>query len=446
MNGLTAALAKFVAAADGLDIPADAIEIAKSGFIDTAATMTAGRHQRVVEILIGLSQPGDEASILFGLRRASARDAALVNGAAGHVLDYDDVALLGHPSVVLVPAVLAEAERLGASGADALRAYVVGYEVWAELAWREPDPLHVKGWHPTTVLGTIGAAAAVAALNRFDEDQAANALAIAASLSGGLVANFGTMTKSMQVGLAAAHGIDAVRMAEAGLTGAHDAIEHPAGFLSAISPKGSAERTAPAPSLGQTFAILEQRLSVKKYPMCYATHRAIDGVIDLATANDLKAGDVKEVCVTFSPTQASILRNHAPVTGLEAKFSIEHAVAAALLDRAVGFSQLTDAYVGRPEVRELFPKVRTELVDTNSPGETGAALTERVVIETNDGRRFDSGEIRFARGHAQSPLPPGGLAAKFLDCTADAEWFDHRRLLEQLEHMESLNGIRTLAA
>ena len=118
---------------------------------------------------------------------------------------------------------------MNVSGLDALRAYVVGYEVWAELFSRESDQYHLKGWHPTGVLGCVAAAAAVATLHKLNVEQTQRALAIAASLASGLVANFGTMTKPYHAGRAAAHGIEAVRLAILGMTAAPDVFEHPAG-------------------------------------------------------------------------------------------------------------------------------------------------------------------------------------------------------------------------
>ena len=174
----------------------------------------------------------------------------------------------------------------------------MGYEVWAELFSREQDPYHLKGWHPTAVLGTVGAAAAVAHLNRLSAERCRHALALAASMACGLVANFGTMTKPLHAGRAAAAAIDAVRLAAAGLTAAPDAIEHHAGYLAALSPNGRVDRQSPATGLGRKLRILDSGLSIKKYPMCYATHRVIDGVLDLARANRLRAEDVKEVRAT----------------------------------------------------------------------------------------------------------------------------------------------------
>src|SRR5690606_34228890 len=162
--------------------------------------------------------------------------AALVNGMAAHILDYDDVALDGHPSAVLVPAILAQAEAGSVGGAQMIEAYVAGFEVWAELQAREPGHLHEVGLHPTAVFGAVAAAAACASLRRLDAAGAAAAMAMAASMSAGLVANFGTMTKSFQVGRAAQSGVIAARLAQAGMTASPDALEHDSGFLAALSP------------------------------------------------------------------------------------------------------------------------------------------------------------------------------------------------------------------
>ena len=208
MSGLTAALAHFVAD-PGIDVLSDdLLRLVKPGFIDSVATMLAGRDEPVVGVVRKFAAARrsalQESRLLFGKDHISAADAALINATAAHALDYDDVALAGHPSAVLVPAILAAGEPLGVSGMTALRAYLVGYEVWAELLSREPSPYHVKGWHPTAVLGTVGAAAAVAHLHGLNVTQVTNALSIAASMASGLVANFGTMTKPLHAGRAAA--------------------------------------------------------------------------------------------------------------------------------------------------------------------------------------------------------------------------------------------------
>ena len=447
MTSLTDSIAHFVSV--GTEVPAEAARIVRTGFIDTVATMIAGRDEPVVGIVrrfvAARRSTAREARVLFGAEMAAAPDAALINATAGHALDYDDVALGGHPSTVMVPALMAEGEHLGSSGADVVRAYLVGYEVWAELLSREPDAYHLKGWHPTGVLGTVGAAAAVAHLHKLPAADCRHALSLAASMASGLVANFGTMTKPLHAGRAAACAIEAVRLAAMGLTAAPDAFEHHAGYLAALSPKGRADRDSPA-HLGRELRILDAGLSIKKYPMCYATHRVIDAVLDLATAHNVNAADVRAVNASIGVAQASMLRNHAPVTGLEAKFSLEFAVAAALVARKVGLAQLTDGFVAEAPVREAMGKVHIATVDTHCPLEPVFALTDRVELELHDGRKLDSGEVRFARGNAKLPLRESDLKAKFFDCAAGAASFDASAVYEGLSTLGAQTSLRHIGA
>jgi len=442
--GLTQTLGEFVARR--LDASDDALRIAKRGFIDTLATMLAGRDEPVVTIVREFVRErrshASDASVLLGAERASTADAALINCTAAHALDYDDVALGGHPSAVLVPAVLAEGESLGASGAEVLCAYLVGYEVWAELASREPDPYHEKGWHPTAVLGTVGAAAASAYLHKLPAGACANALALAASMASGIVANFGTMSKPLHVGRAAACGIEAVRLTMLGLTASPDAIEHHAGFLAALSPARRADRSVAVVPMGEHLRILDAGLSIKRYPMCYAAHRTIDGILDIVAAHGIGPDDVDEAHVTIGTTQASMLRNHAPANALEAKFSIEFAVASALVARSVGMRELTDEFVCRAPVRQAMDKVTVQTVDTRCPVEPVFSFADRVVLRLRDGTTLDSGEIRFARGNAMLPLSASELKAKFLDCTGNAHAAGLYELLAELESVDNVCKLR----
>jgi len=449
MEGLTSELARFVAQPGFDGVPGEATRIIRSGFVDTIAAMLAGSEEPVTRLVHAHVRAKRsalaEASVLLSEERAGAADAALINGVAGHALDYDDVALAGHPSAVLVPAVLAEGEAVGATGMAAIRAYLIGYEVWAELIGRESDAHHTKGWHPTGVFGTVAAAAAAANLRGLDQEKARHALAIAASLASGLTANFGTMTKPLHAGRAAANGIEAVRLAQAGMTASADALEHAGGLLAALSPRGNVDRARPAAHLGKELAILELGLSVKKYPMCYGTHRVIDGVLDLARANHVQADDVEHVQARIGVAQAAMLRNHAPVTGLEAKFSLEFAVASALVAGKVGLEELTDGFVAQPKVRDLMERLSVETTDARCPLDPAFGFSDRVVLELRDGRKLDSGEIRFARGNSQLPLRDDELRAKFMDCANVAGYADAAALFDQLSELGSLASVGELA-
>jgi 2-methylcitrate dehydratase PrpD len=449
MIRLTETLAQFASGPAFTAAPEAAARIIRNGFIDTLATMAAGRNEPVVRIVRqhveARRSNAPESSVLLGAERLPAQDAALINGTAAHALDYDDVALAGHPSAVLVPALLAEGEAIGASGAELMRAYLVGYEVWGELVSRDADPYHLKGWHPTAVLGTVGAAAALACLRGLSVDVCRNAIALSASMAAGLVANFGTMTKPFHAGRAAASAVDAVRLAQRGMTASPDAIEHHAGFLGAISPKGNLDLERSTDGLGRSLRLLDAGLSVKKYPICYATHRVIDGVIDLARDENLRPEDVGSVHASIGVAQASMLRNHAPETALEAKFSLEFAVASALVARAVGRAQLSDEFVNSQPVRQAMKRVEISTVQTTCPIEPAFAYSDRVRIRLKDGRTLDSGEIRFARGNAKLPLGEGELKAKFFDCVAGAEHIDADALYARLMALDGVRDVRELA-
>ena len=449
MSGLTEQLAEFVAHPGRLALDDKVLTTVRTGFVDTIGVMLAGRDEPVTHIVRKFVEARhstrQDARLLLGPHRAATRDAALVNGAAGHALDYDDVGLMGHPSAVLVPALLAEGEHAHLSGATLMRAYVVGYEVWAELCSRDQDRLHLKGWHPTAVFGVVAAAAAVASTRKLDAATISNALAIAASMAGGLTANFGSMTKPFHAGQAAANGIDAVDLAQAGMSASGDVFEHRAGYLTALSPTGRADRDTPASDLGKVLRIATMGLAVKKYPMCFATHRTLDAILDLVNAHDLKPGHVTQVRATIGRAQASMLRNHAPVTGLEAKFSLEFAVAAALVSRKVGLAELTDTYVNRPEVRSIYGRVQISTTDTVSPPEPTLAASDRVVVETADGKVFDSGEVAGTRGDANSPVSREEMRVKFLDCVTGAPGIDGEALFENLMQLGSISDVGTLA-
>jgi 2-methylcitrate dehydratase PrpD len=414
---LTQELGRFVANLSFEKLPAEAIEIARTGFIDTIATMIAGAHDAAPQLLRkGLQPAPGAASLYFSGETATAPEAAWINGTAGHALDYDDVGCRGHVSTVLVPAILAEAETLGLGGHEMFAAYVAGYETWAELSRRDPGHHHRKGWHPTGIFGAIGAGAACANLRRLDPARATMAIALSASQAGGIMANFGTMTKPFHAGRAAHAGLVSARLAELGFTAAADALEHPQGFLSAVSPDGNPDRDGPCPAFGEDWHILKQRLSIKKYPACYCTHRGLDGMLDLLAQRPLKPADIARITVSISDTHALILRNHQPQTGLEAKFSMQFAMAAAVISRRASLGEYTDEFVRRPDAQDLMRRVSITTNQDYDPVQVGASVYDQITVELINGETVLSEKVRRARGHAELPLGEAELFDKFRAC------------------------------
>jgi 2-methylcitrate dehydratase PrpD len=444
--GLTRALGEFAAGLRSGAIPREAQQIACTGFIDCIGVMIAGRNEAPVRAAAEVYLPARDSGhshITFTSRRAEAPAAAMVNGTAAHVLDFDDVSMRGHPSAAMVPAIIAEAEELDAPGEALIAAYVAGYETWAELNRREPDPLHGEGWHPTAIYGTLAAAAACANLRRLSATQASHAIALAASQASGLTANFGSSSKSFHVGRASSTGILCARLAAAGATGADDVLEHPNGFLSAFSPVGRCIRNDVTVPLGTSWRITESRLSIKRYPVCYGAHRAIDAMIDLRNRVGFNGRDVAAITVKIGATQAGMLRIESPRDPLEAKFSIQFCIAAAALAGHVGFAQLSDVFLRGQDTRRLMGLVEVivdETVDQNLPN---YSPFDEVSVTLNDGTQHQSEPVARPKGHSSRPLMPAELRAKFDDCVGDALPADARdRLYSSLQNLADAPGAR----
>lgn len=443
---LTRSIAEFVATWPAQDVPDACLKVAKLGMVDCVAVLMAGSSEPAVKIVSQTLKGSatDSAPEIPAGRRLDAADAALVNGVAAHALDYDDVGIDGHPSAVLVPAILAASYSRGTSGRDALIAYVVGYEVWAYLRSLEPGQLHDRGFHPTAIWGAVASAAACVRIYALSAEQAVHALGIAASMASGLVANFGSMTKPFHAGRAAQAGVLACRLASAGFTASPDSLENPSGYLQAHSPTGRCSFADPKGSLGTKWQILTQGLNVKRYPVCYGAHRVIDGVLALAENHNIQPESVARVDARIGATQAVMLKNHAPTTGLEAKFSLEFAVAIALTCGPVSLVHLTEAYVARPEVRELMAKVHITTTPEVLP-DLPFAPEDEVSITLRSSQRYEHPPIAHAKGSWQMPLSNAELSQKFLACTEPVIGSGQaKELLDQLFEIERLASVKDL--
>jgi 2-methylcitrate dehydratase PrpD len=379
--------------------------------------------------------------------RTSAEGAALINGVSGHALDYDDVSVSvrGHPSVVVLPAALAAAQSVGASGRALLEAFVAGVEVMAKLG-RAIGPAHYRaGWHATSTLGTLASAVAAGKLLGLDAGRLEHALAIAVSEASGSRQNFGTMTKPFHPGHAARCGVHAARLAQKGMLGDPTAIEGPVGFF-AMFAFGEARPGDVVDALGAPFDLVSPGFSVKKYPCCFATHRAADGVLDLAAEHGIRPNDVAAVTVTVPVGGRQPLIHDRPETGLQGKFSMQYVIAAALLDRGLGFDSFSDAAVQRPEAQALLrlvtvvedPAIRA----SDNPMEEGYVTVD---VRTKAGPRFLR-KIDHPRGSPALPLRREDLVAKFRDCAArvlDPVSVD--RALTSLDAIESVRDVNALA-
>lgn len=416
---LTQDYATFAANWQSHAIPAESMEVARLGFTDCVGVMLAGRNEDAVKRISGyvLAQGATPKSRMVGAaKQVSMVQAGLVNATAAHALDYDDFAFSNHPSAVLVPTVLAAADARGnVSGRQMVAAYLVGYEVWADLMLREKDLFYDKGWHPTAVLGPIGAAAAASVVLGLNASQAKDALALAASDSGGVFENFGTMAKPWHGGRAAAAGLNAAGLAQAGLVASTTALEGKFGLLRALSPRGEVDLETPS-RVGQVWRSSTMRLNIKKYPTVGASQRCIDAVLALNQREKLDPFRVTKIVAHISERHAAVMPYHLPQDALQAKFSLEFAIASALVYSAVGFEQLEDAAVCLPAIQRLMSLVATITTTEFEPDWRDAAPFDIVYFMLDDGRVVSTPEVRRATGHADTPLSNQALWGKFLGC------------------------------
>jgi 2-methylcitrate dehydratase PrpD len=442
---LTAELGAFVAGIRYEALPAEALPIVRRAFTDTVGVMLLGTFEPVTAVVrqaVIAPTTRPEARACLSNLRLTTQDAALLGGAAAHAIDYDDQSLTGHPSAVMLPAILAEGERLEADGRALVAAYVAGYEVWADLVRRDTG-YHRRGWVPTNVFGVIGAAAACAALNRLSPERAATALAIAATHAGGLTTTLGTMTKPYQAGRAARDGVVAAKLAAAGMTGGPETFEHVQGFLTAFSP-GTPDR-APFAGLGRDWYIPRNGLCIKMHPTCYFMHRSFEAARRLVAGRGIRPTDVAEVNLTMGRGEAVVMPHHRPRTATEARFSGEFAMAAGIVLGRMGVAELTDAVVQRADMQDFYPKVRIDTIEERDPREPAMAPYARVQIRLADGTLLDSGQVTHIHGHAWDPITADEQWTKFQECTARTHTqAAARTLFDMLQQVETLASARAL--
>jgi 2-methylcitrate dehydratase PrpD len=415
--GATEKLAQFVVGTSYDSLPEEVVTAAKRAVLDTLAVTVAGCREEAAAIITAyvreLGAAGEAGVVGSGFQTA-ASEAALANGTLAHALDYDDVSIsmLGHPSAPLLPAVLAIAEKTGAPGKDIIAAFVLGFEVECKVGSAIGAGHYARGWHPTATLGTLGAATACAKLLRSDLATTRAALGIAASLAGGSRQNFGTMSKPLHAGIAARNGVVAASLAARGFTADASIIEAPLGFLHLFG-VGDHDGEKAAASLGQPFDIISPGISVKLYPCCYASHRAVDAALQLQKETDIEGPRIARVEARVSRGTAIPLIHHRPRTGLEAKFSMEYCLAAALLDGRINLASFSDEALQRPQAQELLQRV--EMVEEEQGQPIVGPATVTVILD--DGSQH-SRRVETPRGDPKAPLTWEELVAKYRDCAA----------------------------
>ena len=349
----TTKIARFVATARYEDLPAGAIQTAKTAIQDTAGVMLAGAKADagIIAARLAREEAAKSEATIFGQGfRSSAIQAAFTNGVAAHAEDFDwSWVLAGQPMAPIIPAVLAAAETVGASGRQLIEAFAAGYEVTASLTLAIGD---MGVWHANGLLGAFGAAAGCAKLLGLNEDQLIMAIGMTASMASGLTANFGTMSKPLHVGLAARNGVHAAQLACAGFTANPATLELRNGFFAAHFPGGDIDQ-APFDALGDDWALERDGIRLKPYPCGGLTHSALYAALELCRQHGITARDVEQVEVDVPQHTYQTIAFRVPETALQGKFSMPYLIARAIVDGRLVLGTFTEEAIRDPEVLSL---------------------------------------------------------------------------------------------
>ncbi len=389
-------------------------KIAYRSLLDTFCVAVAAHRDPTVNLarqyMLDFSGNGNAVIWVSG-EKVPAEMAAWCNAIASHVLDYDDVLtpMRAHVSAILVPALLALQEKILETSPGFAVSYVAGFEVMAKFSRVMALNHYTKGWHSTSALGILGVTVACCVLLELDESQIVNALGLAVAQASGTRENFGSMAKSFQAGICASAAVRATLLAQKGFTAAPTAIDGPNGFMRLYADQEDLSHVLS--TLGQyPLEIDAMGIDQKKYPCCYAIHRALDGVIGLSRDHSILASDIESVIVLTSARGREALIKNYPMNGLQGKFSMEYTLASALIDQCVTMNTYTEHLFNRPIVKNLMLKIKLEEAD----GPVIPRWSE-VTICHRDGRQWTR-RVQVAHGDAPDPLSDEELMTKSFDC------------------------------
>jgi 2-methylcitrate dehydratase PrpD len=444
---IATALAQRIRAFTYDGLPEAAVDWAKMGILDTVGVTLAGSLEPCAQIVLRVSASSGPALVFGTAQRLAVTNAALVNGTASHALDFDDCSntLGGHPSAPILPGLFALADTVPVSGRDFIAAYVAGFETETKIAHAVNFHHYDMGWHPTATLGVFGAAAAASRLIGLTTAQTATALAIAASFSSGLKANFGTMTKPLHVGHCAQNGVRAALLAREGMTASHDVFEHRQGFFEVFNGAGNYDADAVLRDWAEPLDIVTPGIAIKRYPCCGSTHPAIDAMLDLVDSHGLTPDNVAHIVSWTHPRRLAHTNRPTLRSALDAKFSVQYCLARAIVDRQVVLSHFDgEAYLD-PVVAQVMGRIEAAPHPQMPPSGT-AHFGAEVTATTTDGRRVAKA-VDIAVGRtSESPLPRSVLEAKYRDCAGralTAETVD--RSLALLANLETLDRVAVLS-
>jgi 2-methylcitrate dehydratase PrpD len=451
---ITTEAAVFAAKVEFNDFPSEALRIAKRCILDGLGLMFAGSDQKCTTIIKKQSMSlgfNPEATIIGAEgTKVAAPLAALINGTAGHAMDWDDTqlsvtpdriyGLLTHPTIPPLSAALAISEKIGkVSGRDFLTAFLAGFEVECKIAEAIQPDHYKKGFHTSGTVGTFASAIAAGKLLGLSSDQFCHALGAAASMAAGIRANFGTMMKPVHVGRAAFNGVSAALWAADGFQACPDALDGQWGFFQVLGGGFDPEKITGL--FGNPHTIIDPGVSIKPYPCGVLTHPSMDAMLALVKEHDLKPNDIAEVVLFAGHNILNPIRYKIALDELQAKFCMPFLLSAIIISRKAGVKEFTDDYVNSEISQSMMRRVRTEF-DPGIEAKGYEKIRSRVEVLAKDGRKLvrESGEAY--RGGPDNPMSDKDLQSKFMDCSDKI--FDDKAMQVIFSAVNSLDSIKDM--
>lgn len=434
---LTGKLAEFVVGTANKDIPPEIYEHAKVAFMDWLAVTMVGKDDPLVGKLIKYADimgGYQQATILGHGVKKSVSQAALINGASSHALDFDDTLeiFVGHPSVTLFPSLLALSEWKEMAGTDFLAAYLVGIKVGATIGACGGVNHYLSGWHGTATFGRFTSAAGCAKLLGLNKQQTVYALGIAGTQASGLRKVFGTMCKPFHAGKASMDGLMSAMLAAEGFTSSESILEGPQGFFQVLN--GKMDETV-ADTLGKTWEI--ENLAQKYHASCHATHSPIEGLLFIVDDQKLNPEDIKSIKINVSQLAIDAAGKIEPQSGLDGKFCIPYCVSNALLRGDTGAKAFTDEKVNDPLIREFMKKISIHMQKDCKMVES------KIELETNSGNTYTK-NVDILKDIPELETKKIKIKDKFTDlCSPVIGANKTKELLMAIDSLEEIDNLQT---
>jgi 2-methylcitrate dehydratase PrpD len=454
----TKKLSEFIFRTNYSDLPPEAISAAKIAVLDHIGVAMAGSQEpsgRIINQMVREYNLPAEATVIGHRYKTNPSMAALVNGTAAHVLDYDDCldfprVGLGHPSTSILPALMALAENNHLSGPELIIAYLVGIETYGKIGLMSKDAFKEgRRWEWTGVLGVMGATAAVAKILKLDESKINLSLGIAASLSCGIIRNFGSMAGHLHAGNAARNAIEAGILAQKGFTAYSDIFEAPYGFYNTFTanqdPLPIEVEEEHSKALGNPWNILNPGFMFKAFPCAHISHFGVTAGLQLRKQHSIDWKQISEIEFRIPSAIQKLVSYPDPKTGIQAKFSLGYCLCRALIEGKIKITHFADENINDPSTRQLMQKIKFVAIDQDM-GDSPFGYQE-VILKMRDGKTF-SCRVDHSKGEPQNPQTYEEFTSKYLECAQHAHYDE--KTASQIQattlDLDNLKDVSQLAA